>query len=134
MTDSSDSQAIADRTADSSPERSASAPIGPALAPQRASTYWRILGVLFLLYLFLVSIKAMSGGLTYYAEDPDNQAFIHSLFEGADNPFVALLAGILITSLVQSSSFTTTFIIALVAAGQLGTAQAVPGSHASLRT
>lgn len=126
MTDSSDSQAIADRTADSLPDRSASAPIVPALAPQRASTYWRILGALFLLYLFLVSIKAMSGGLKYYAEDPNNQAFIHSLFEGADNPFVALLAGILITSLVQSSSFTTSFIIALVAAGQLGAEQAVP--------
>ncbi len=81
MTDSSDSQAIADRTADSLPERSASAPIAPALAPQRASSYWRVLGVLFLLYLFLVSIKAMSVGLKYYAEDPNNQAGIHSLFQ-----------------------------------------------------
>lgn len=126
MTDSSDSQVIADRISDSPLERPVSAPIVPALAPTQSSAYWRILVVLFLLYLFLVSIKAMSGGLKYYAEDPDNQARIHSLFEGAGNPFIALLAGILMTSLVQSSSFTTSFIIALVAAGQLGAEQAVP--------
>ncbi len=94
-------------------------------APGRAATYIRICGVIFFLYLFLVSIKAMGGGLKTYAKDPDNQARIESLFHYAESPFVALAAGILLTSLVQSSSFTSSFIVALVATGQLQPSQAV---------
>ena len=87
---------------------------------------FRFLGVLLFLYLFLVSIKAMGGGLKIYAQDPANEARIHELFDYAHNPFVGLAAGILLTSLVQSSSFTTSFIIAMVAAGQLQPSHAVP--------
>lgn len=101
----------------------------PVLAHQPSgwmTTCIRIAGAMFFLYLFLVSIKAMGGGLKTYAQDPANDASIHKLFAAANNPFVSLAVGILITSIVQSSSFTTSFIIALVAAGTLDPRHAVP--------
>ena len=107
----------------------AQAPLLSARGPQSPgwiTTCVRIAGVLFFLYLFLVSIKAMGGGLKTYAQNPANDASIHELFAHADNPFVALAVGILLTSIVQSSSFTTSFIIALVAAGTLDPRHAVP--------
>ena len=86
----------------------------------------RLFAVLLFLYLFLVSINAMGAGLKTYARDAANQARLESLFDYATNPFVGLAAGILLTAVVQSSSFSTSFIITLVAAGELTTAQAVP--------
>ena len=44
---------------------------------------FRFLGVLLFLYMFLVSIKAMGGGLKTYAQDPANEARIHALFDYA---------------------------------------------------
>ncbi len=107
------------------------AQVYPTPVPAHQSSGWmttciRIAGALFFLYLFLVSIKAMGGGLKTYAQDPVNDARIHALFAIAENPFVGLAVGILLTSIVQSSSFTTSFIIALVAAGQLDPRHAVP--------
>jgi len=124
--DSSDPAASRDRTSES---RAAPAPLTPLHEPESSgwiSTCVRVIGVLCFLYLFLVSIKAMGGGLKTYAQDPANDASIHELFAYADNPFVGLAVGILLTSIVQSSSFTTSFIIALVAAGGLDPRHAVP--------
>ncbi len=124
--ESSDSAALPGGTSESG---TAQAPLVPLRGPQSPgwmTTCVRIAGVLFFLYLFLVSIKAMGGGLKTYAEDPANETRIHKLFAIADNPFVALAVGIFLTSVVQSSSFTTSFIIALVAAGQLDPRHAVP--------
>lgn len=69
------------------------------------------------LYFFLCAIKVMGSGLEMVGEaGPWLEDF---LAWGDQNPFLALFASVLITSIVQSSSFTTSLIITLVAAGQL---------------
>ena len=49
-----------------------------------------------------------------------------NIFSGISNPFAGLAAGILATVLVQSSSVTTSTIVALVGAGSLSVEAAVP--------
>jgi len=71
------------------------------------------------LYLFLCAINVMSGGLKMMANAESSRARIESFFDFADNPFVALLAAVLVTAIVQSSSFTTSMIITMAAAGTL---------------
>jgi sodium-dependent phosphate cotransporter len=74
------------------------------------------LAVVFL-YLFLCAINVMSGGLKVMANAPPTSDWIDGMLGGATNPFAALTAGILVTAIVQSSSFTTSMIIAMAAAG-----------------
>ena len=54
------------------------------------------------------------------------RGFAENLLKATDSPIVALLTGILATSLVQSSSTVTSLTVALVASGTLPVAQAVP--------
>ena len=67
--------------------------------------------VLGLLFLFLLAIHGMSGGFKMLSKD-----FVGSFFAATSNPFVGLVVGILTTTLMQSSSVTTSMIVALVAA------------------
>ncbi len=67
-------------------------------------------GVLLLLFVFLVAIKGMSGGFKMLSKD-----FVGSFFAATENPFVGLMVGVLTTTLLQSSSVTTSMIVALVA-------------------
>lgn len=71
------------------------------------------------LYLFLCAINVMGDGLRMMAEAPSSEEWLEGFFNFADNPFVALMAGVLVTALVQSSSFTTSMIITMAAAGTL---------------
>lgn len=80
----------------------------------------KVLFMLALLYCFLVSIKSLSTGFTLLGED-----FGRQLIKTTDNPFVGLLIGILITSIIQSSSGTTSIVVALVASG-LTVGNAIP--------
>jgi solute carrier family 34 (sodium-dependent phosphate cotransporter) len=74
------------------------------------------------LYLFLCAINIMGAGLGTFgaATDVMERAFAY----GA-NPFIALLGAVLVTVIVQSSSFTTALIITLVATGELPLGTAV---------
>jgi len=67
-----------------------------------------------LLYLFLVGVKLLEGGVKVLGSDTAG-----GLFDGITNPLAALFVGVLATVLVQSSSVTTATIVGLVAAGQL---------------
>jgi len=71
------------------------------------------------LYLFLCSINVMGGGLKMLMNDDSSQVWIDRFFGLADNPFVALMAAVFLTAIVQSSSFTTTLIIGMAASGTL---------------
>jgi solute carrier family 34 (sodium-dependent phosphate cotransporter) len=73
------------------------------------------------LYLFLSAINIMGSGLKVVGESGD---WLERLFAQGDNPLIALMGAVLVTAVVQSSSFTTALIITLVAAGdlKLGTA------------
>ncbi len=81
----------------------------------------RLLLVLGLLYLFLVGVRLLEGGIKGVTGGASE-----SLFEGITNPLAALAVGVLATVLVQSSSVTTSTIVALVAAGSLPMEAAVP--------
>ena len=77
--------------------------------------------VVILLYLFLVGVRLLEGGIKGVSGGANE-----SLFDGITNPIAALAVGILATVLVQSSSVTTSTIVALVAAGSLPMDTAVP--------
>lgn len=67
--------------------------------------------VLALLFIFLCGVRGMGTGFKSLGGD-----LLDSFFEVTTNPFVALVVGILGTTLVQSSSVTTSMIVAMVAA------------------
>ncbi|MCB1246382.1 MAG: Na/Pi symporter, partial [Acidimicrobiia bacterium] len=98
-------------------------PESPMLArPRPWQRPWvRSLLVVALLYLFLIGVKLLEGGVTNLGNDTAG-----SLFDGISNPLAALCVGMLATVLVQSSSVTTSTIVALVGTGQLPLETAVP--------
>ena len=61
--------------------------------------------------LVFVGLSLMSDSMK------SSQAAVQGLFETVTNPFLLLLAGVLLTALVQSSSATTSIIIAMSVAG-----------------
>jgi sodium-dependent phosphate cotransporter len=91
-------------------------------ARRRAIPGWvRTILVIGLLYLFLVGVRLLEVGIKAFGEST-----AEDLFEGVTNPLAALFVGILATVLVQSSSVTTSTIVALVASGVLSFEAAVP--------
>jgi sodium-dependent phosphate cotransporter len=109
------------------PPAAMASPQPPALAQQgsgprfRPEVFLRVLLVLVLLAGFLVAIKCMGGAFKLMGEETSG-----ALFDGVANPFTALAVGILATVLVQSSSTTTSTIVALVGSGELPVEHAVP--------
>jgi sodium-dependent phosphate cotransporter len=91
------------------------------LPRERSNKPARIALVVGLLYLFLVGVKSLEGGIGAFGGD-----FTDRLFENVSNPLAGLFAGILATVLVQSSSVTTATIVGLVGAGALSVEAAVP--------
>ena len=77
--------------------------------------------VVVLVYLFLVSIKLLGAGFEALGGD-----FTSLLQNTVRSPFVGLAMGVLVTSVVQSSSVTIATVIAMVGAGQLPVQMAVP--------
>jgi len=67
-----------------------------------------------LVYLVLVAVSTISSGFKLFS---GGSAGAEQIFAFATNPFVALLLGILVTALVQSSSTVTSVIVGLVAGG-----------------
>lgn len=81
----------------------------------------RVLLLLGILFVFLVSLNLMSGGFKLLGKDIAEQ-----IITITSNPFVGLFVGLLATALVQSSSTTTSMIVAIVASGSLSLQNAVP--------
>ncbi|MCY4601750.1 MAG: Na/Pi symporter [Acidobacteria bacterium] len=83
----------------------------------------RLCAVLLLLFVFMLGVKGLGSGFRLLGED-----LIQSFFAATENPFVGLIFGLLATTLVQSSSVTTSMIVALVAAPEspLPLANAIP--------
>ncbi|MHC4562030.1 MAG: Na/Pi symporter [Planctomycetota bacterium] len=78
------------------------------------------------LYMFVASVNMMGGGLKSIAEDDAGEKFLDGLFAKVDNPVTGLVIGLLVTSLVQSSSFTTAMTVGFVAAGNISLTMAIP--------
>ncbi|MFQ6605683.1 MAG: Na/Pi symporter [Fidelibacterota bacterium] len=78
-------------------------------------------GVLVLLYIFLVSIGLMGAAFKLFGK-----SFAVRVFEMTSSPYNGLFIGILVTSLVQSSSTTTSMVVGMVAGGALTVTTAIP--------
>lgn len=96
-------------------------PAVPAAEPRQMPAWVRGALVVLLLYLFLVGVKLLEGGIKGLGSD-----YTDALFESVSNPLAGLFVGVLATVLVQSSSVTTATIVGLVAAGVLTVESAVP--------
>ncbi len=83
----------------------------------------RVVAVLVLLFVFLLGVNGLGDGFKSLGRDA-----LEAFFAATENPFMALIVGILATTLVQSSSVTTSLIVGLVAAPEnpLPIANAVP--------
>lgn len=83
----------------------------------------RLLIALGLLFVFLLGVKGLGDGFRLLGED-----LIQTFFTATENPLIGLVVGLLATTLVQSSSVTTSMIVALVAAPEnpLPLSNAVP--------
>ena len=88
---------------------------------ENLKTFLKILGVFLALYLFLVGIKGLSSGIKMLGGD-----FAKQVMSTTGNPFVALFIGILATTLFQSSSTTSSLIVAMVGSGTVTLSGAVP--------
>lgn len=101
----------------------------PALTPARPasplstglSIVVRILFVIGLLYLFLLSITMLGTAFKLMGKEVAAQ-----IFQATSNPLVGLMIGVLVTSIVQSSSTTTSLVVGLVGTNALSFAAAVP--------
>lgn len=77
--------------------------------------------VILVMFAFLVSLKMMGDAFKLFGKDT-----AHDIINATANPFVALFIGLLATAIIQSSSTTTSMIVAMVAAGTLTIENAVP--------
>jgi len=73
------------------------------------------------LYLFLFSVGLLGSSLKLFGAD-----FAETLLRTTSNPIVGLFIGILVTSVVQSSSMTTSLVVGMVGGGMMGVGNAIP--------
>ncbi|MFC1514757.1 Na/Pi symporter [Candidatus Omnitrophota bacterium] len=83
--------------------------------------YLRFASAFALIYLFLLSIQLIGKGASLLGED-----FARKLIATTSDPFVGLFIGILVTAVVQSSSLTTSLVVALIGGGALSLSNAIP--------
>lgn len=89
-----------------------SIPPQPPPSLRNPGVRWHRLVLLMLCaFAFLVSIRGFTTGL-----DSTNTGALDAFFSATSNPLVALMIGVLATSILQSSSATTSLIVAMVAA------------------
>lgn len=105
-----------------SPTQTEEAPKQP-VELSRGEVVLKVAQVLLLLFIFLVGIRALGTGFKGLGK-----GVLTSFFTATENPFIGLVIGILGTTLVQSSSVTTSMVVALVAApgSPLPVANAIP--------
>ncbi len=77
--------------------------------------------IVLILFVFMFSIDLMVISLGHISKDA-----VRSMISLVSNPFIALFIGLLITSIVQSSSTTTSVIVAMVASGSMEISHAIP--------
>ena len=81
----------------------------------------KISGIMLVLYGFLLSISLIGSAFKLFGSD-----IAHEIIQFTSNPFVGLFIGILVTSLMQSSSATTSMAVSMVAGGALTVHNAIP--------
>jgi len=84
-------------------------------------TAMRLFGLAVFLYGFLVSIGLLGKVFKIFGG-----GFVGDVIQSASNPLVGLFVGILATSLMQSSSATTSLVVAMVGSGTMSIDTAIP--------
>jgi len=87
----------------------------------RHITLFNVISLLAYFYLFLFSVELMGTSLKMLGK-----GLAETLITTTTNPLIGLFVGILSTSIIQSSSFTTSMVVGLVAGGALNVANAIP--------
>jgi solute carrier family 34 (sodium-dependent phosphate cotransporter) len=87
----------------------------------KVRTVWKIILILLTVYLFLVSIDLMSTSLKFLGTGA-----AESILQATSNPFVSFFIGLLMTAMIQSSSTSTSMVVAAVASGSLSFSNGVP--------
>ncbi|MDP2360174.1 MAG: Na/Pi symporter [bacterium] len=95
--------------------------MNPSQTPPGRSLWLSMVLLVVLLILFFLAIEWMSQSFKLFGQD-----LPRLLLNYTSNPLVALFIGILATSLMQSSSATTSMVVAMVASGSLQLELAVP--------
>jgi len=85
------------------------------------STILKIILLSVLLYLFFYSIILLGAALKFFGKD-----FVENIISATEHPMIGLFIGILSTSVVQSSSTTTSIVVALVGGNILSISNAIP--------
>jgi sodium-dependent phosphate cotransporter len=103
-----------------------SSPLTAAQPPSRRpgrSPLARSVSIAVLLFVFLLGVKALGEGFELLGSD-----LLERFFAATENPIIGLVVGLLATTVVQSSSVTTSMVVALVAAPEtpLPLANAIP--------
>lgn len=88
---------------------------------ETAKMWGQIILLNLVLYVFLVSIGLLGGAFELFGKD-----FAHQVIEMTSNPLVGVFAGVLATTLVQSSSTATSIAVGMVAGGALTIQGAIP--------
>ena len=88
---------------------------------KESQIYFKILGVVLSLYLFLVGVNGLSTAIKHMGGN-----FAENILTSTSNPFIALFIGILSTTIFQSSSTTTSIIVGMVSGGALNLTGAIP--------
>ncbi|HUT90364.1 MAG TPA: Na/Pi symporter [Thermoguttaceae bacterium] len=81
----------------------------------------RLILLVLMVYAFLAAIELFKNAIGMIGQGAADR-----LFGGLENPFAGLAVGILVTALMQSSSVTTSMVVALVGSGELELQHAVP--------
>ena len=84
-------------------------------------TWAQVALLVLVLYVFLVSIGLLGGSFKLFGKD-----LAEHLIRMTSNPLVGLFAGILATTLAQSSSTTTSIVVGMIAGGALTIEGAIP--------
>ena len=90
-------------------------------AQQKSSILKIVLSVLAALAVFLWSLDLMSNTLGSIGNET-----VLSVINVTSNPFISLFIGLFITAVIQSSSTSTSLIVAIVASGSLSLENAIP--------
>ena len=96
----------------------------PATPGHRQPAWMRALALIAVLMLFVLALELMGDGIKAIGKGTfDLEGFLQ---KATDSPLLGLITGILVTSLVQSSSTTTSLVVTLVATGTLSLGNAIP--------
>lgn len=100
--------------------------VQPASTPLGAPPHWKVIlrntaYILAALFVFLLALDLMISSLQHLGTSA-----AETIIMATSNPFTGLFIGLLVTAIIQSSSATTSMVVALVASGSITLEGAIP--------